>query len=375
MVIAHFVPTGLPPAPGVSRWAVLPALLVHGRAATLFVVLAGFSLAWHAGERPGAPLSEPTQRSIARVATLSRTPVLWLAGLALLADRPSPVYVIIHVYAALSVIGAVALDWPTTRRLAVAAGLLGVWPLLLLARPGIPTAVARLDAGWPEIVPHFSTMLVTGAYPVLPWAGFYLVGMALASLPALLRPARLAIAALAAGAITHLVSALAGRRDAHELLVDLGFGSTSPNGTVRLSTFDPQARLLRFPPTWLGQLSAEGHRTSIVGYVSCLSFAVGMLALCHLVEPQLRRFGGPLLALGRAALSAYVLHVLLLGRRWLSTEPPMALFNALATVAALAAILSVWLAFVPYGPLELVARAGARATRAALLPKALRRRQ
>jgi uncharacterized membrane protein YeiB len=365
MVLAHVVPTRFPPTQG-PRWSVLPAALVHGRAATLFVVLAGFSLAWSAGERPGPAVPAGTAPASprwaeVRMAALARVPLLWLAGWLLLLDDPSPVYVIVHVYALYTLVGVLALRWNVVTRLVVGTGLLAGWPVLLLLVPSLAEAVAGADAGLPDTVPHLSTALVTGAYPVLPWAGFLLVGMALAALPWLCRPWRLVAAGWGAAMVTHLVGLISGVLAGRPAIASLGVGSTPAATAVELSRYDSQARLLAVPPTWLGQLSAEGHRASVVGLFSCLAFAVIVLALCTAIAASGRagrwaRVASPLLALGRCALSAYVLHVLFLGRRWLPSDPPAALFAALALAAALAVLGQLWLRAFRRGPLELAVR-------------------
>jgi hypothetical protein len=192
---------------------------------------------------------------------------------------------------------------------------------------------------------------------VLPWAGFYLAGMALASLPWLRRPWWLVLGGLGAGLATHLVGLISGVLAGHPVTSSLGVGSTPATTTVELARYDSQARLLAVPPSWLGQLAAEGHRSSVTGQLSCLAFAVTTIALCVALGAWWRnRAATPLLALGRCALSAYVLHVLFLGRRWLPGDPPAALFAALALVGGLAVLCQLWLLVFRRGPLELVVR-------------------
>ena len=298
--------------------------MFHGRSAVLFVVLAGLSFACVGAtpSRTTTPRSPPdqhcsgvrsaggpesTERRRARVAALTRAPILWLAGLLLLADAPSPVYVILQFYAGYFVVGALALGWSVQCRALVAAGLAVVVPVVLLVVPSLPATVAGWDRSWPDFVPHGSTLLLTGAYPLLPWAGYFLAGMALADSRLLRRPAHTAAIAGALIAATHAVSLLSGLLlNEDGALANLGIGSRpGDSGGLELSAYDPQARLLSQLPSWAGQLSAQGHTTSMISYASCVAFAVTIIATCFAVQPWLSgRVAAPAAAFGRSALAA-----------------------------------------------------------------------
>lgn len=290
----------------------------HGRAAPLFVVLAGAGLTLVA-RAPTRP------RLKAQVA--ARAVLLLLIGLAI--STQVSVYVILPNYALYFLVGLTCLSL-SSRVLAAVAGVgLVVGPIvtMLLQRADtIDVVRSRADVGFAALADPLAflrALTLDGAYPAVVWLGFFFTGMLLARVD--LRSARtvsrlfLASAAIAA------------------LVFTAGWAGARASGPV-----DPLS------PEWSKHWTTYGH-TGAVGWTTsstalALAIISGCLWLTSRLGPLDRRGLGwavaPLVALGQMALTFYLLHLVYLNTAWEQFEPDLT-----NTVRYLMVSVGFWLAF------------------------------
>lgn len=241
-----------------------------GRAAVLFVVVAGFSLALASG---GTTPHTGRRAADDRLAVFVRAAALAGIG-AVLTALGTPVAVILASYALFFVL---------------ALPLLHQRPAVLLS-VGITTAVlgplliGLLDREVPTLgMNPVGSLLVGFPYPALQWTGFLLVGLGLGRVR--WRDADLlvmALAGLAAGALLHRLMT----RIRDDLLLE-----------GRLDGVVVQAFV------------SEHRAENPLEAASALAIAVGVLAGLILLTPRVGRLLHPLEAAGRMALTLYVAHV------------------------------------------------------------------
>lgn len=301
-------------------------LLLHGRAAILFLVVAGVGVSLLTRGTP--------QRSLAGLRIGSRAVVLLPLGLALqMLDHH--ILVILQYYAIYFVIAALALRLGDRVLLTSAAAVaLGGPALELFTRRAEPAWFAAEASLRDPVTEIAADLAVSGAYPVVSWTSALLLGMWLGRLD-LGRPAvRWRI--VAGGVVTAIAAALASRA----LLGGAG-DAIEPSSWRWLLVDDPHSHM----PLWL--IGAMG------------SAAAAMGAALWVVD-RFRRLTWPVVALGQLVLTVYVAHLFLLAARpevvSRETVGEAALSAlALAALAALAAVLWRWRW--RYGPLEALVRA------------------
>lgn len=312
MVVAH-LDTRIDVDPGVlASWRHVG----DGRAAVLFVVVAGFSLALATGGT-----TPHTGRRLAddRLAVFVRAAVLAGVG-ALLTALGTPVAVILGSYAVFFI---VALPFLRSGPLVP----LGFGTLVAVTGPLL---VAAADRHLPELrLDAVGTLFVGFPYPALQWSGFLLVGLGLGRIR--LRTfdlGTLAVTGLAAGVILHLLAV-----DVREqLLLDV------PRSDGLVAT----------------ALMVEHRSRNMIEGASALAIAVGVLALLVLITPHARNLLYPLEAAGRMALTLYVAHIV---GYWAAIQADPALEQGSGPLAAWTLVIalagaSAWFTRFGRGPLE-----------------------
>lgn len=298
-----------------------PAFLVSaGRASALFALLAGVGLALATG---GArPRLHPRGRVAA--ATLTRALLVALVGLALASLSP-PVAVILTNYGLLFVIGWAVLGVRPRTLLVTATAWIVAAPLLnhllrqhLPVGPGDQPSLLTLDHPL-EMLTH---LLLTGYYPVLLWAPYLLVGLAVGRL-------RLDIGATAARlALAGLMLASAARVASDVLLRSGGWDALAQTGPLQvmqpwLGLDQLQARgQYGVPPTttWWWQAVSSPHTGTPFDLAATTGSALVVLGVCLLLAQAASRTSIGLLAparwlvavlaaTGSMTLTLYSLHV------------------------------------------------------------------
>jgi uncharacterized membrane protein len=319
----------------------------HGRAAILFIVVAGIGISLLAGDRGPERLRGTTAR-------LAWTALLLLpAGLAL-QELPMNVAVILHYYAFFFLMAIMALRLPDRLLLALAAvsALLGPIAVLLAHRrwPGWFAGIPE----WNEAGHIARDIVVSGTYPAVVWAAPLLVGIWVGRLE--LRSSAVA-RRLAAGGALLAASAFGAQR-----LFGAWHGApTSETDWRQLGALEPHNEM----PLWI--LQSTGIAVCAVG-------------CCLLVAGALPRLVWPAVALGQLALTVYVVHILVLSVRpeWLERDTFDAAWVSIGRFVLVVLVLATaWRLVASRGPFEALLRLpwllGQRAPREALPAQSLPR--
>jgi len=312
MVVAH-LDTRIDFDPGVvASWRHVG----DGRAAVLFVVVAGFSLALASG---GPTPHHGRRLADDRLAVFVRAAVLAGLGAALTA-LGTPVAVILGSYAVFFVLALPFLSARPAVPIAVGAALAVVGPWLV--------ALAELHAPNLRADP-VGAFLIGFPYPAVQWTGFLLVGLGLGRIR--LRTSdlwTLAVAGLAAGVLLHLF--MLELRD--RLLAEQGV----PEGALMMV------------------LTAEHRSRNLIESASALAIALGVLGLLLLLTHRVANVLYPLEAAGRMALTLYVAHVV---AYWIAIQADATLEQGSGALAGWTIVIaltaaSLWFLRFPRGPLE-----------------------
>ncbi|WP_170127034.1 heparan-alpha-glucosaminide N-acetyltransferase domain-containing protein [Kineococcus rhizosphaerae] len=330
MMAVHVLPG--PDGPGGTLHA-----LAHGRASGLFAVLAGLSLGL-------ATRRSADRRAAARTSVAVRGLLIALLGL-LLVESGSRVAVILPYYGVAFVVVLPFLWWPA-RRLAVLAGCwLALAPLVSFAVRDALGLEAQYDQPTLPWLARPGDLLealaLTGYYPVVGWAGYLLLGLAVAKLDLTGTAACVRVLGagllLAAGAwaASALLLGPAGGRAALERLhgpldgLDL-YGSVPTDSRWWLTVLVPHSG------TPFDLLHTAGTALVVLG------------AAC-LLPGTVTRFLYPVAALGGMPLTIYTAHVLALAGTD-DTSLTLLAFHVLLG----AAFATLWRLTLGRGPLELL---------------------
>ncbi|MCI2418038.1 DUF1624 domain-containing protein [Saccharopolyspora sp. K220] len=364
MFVAHIGPLMLDPHAGTAAGVL--AAFGNGHASILFATLAGVSLALlTGGSQPHDGLA--LRRDRIRIAV--RAAILFVLGMAL-TQLGTPVMVILSFYAVYFLLALPVLRLSP----AVLAVLAGIWavvaPLLsffIRRSLGEQTAGGALsfsDLATPsDAGAGLLRLLLDGAYPVLTWMPFVLVGLAVGRLDLRSTAVRLrllgtgvGLAVLGSGgswlalhvfgglqALTPILDALRPFADQVgktplELLQMVSFGT--------VPTSNPALLLLDAP-----------HSGTTFEIVGSTGFALAVLALCLFVADRLRTPLAPLTAVGALALTVYTLQVVALKFVIDANSQSLAAHAWLPLIAfVLVAVLfcGLWRPLLGRGPLERV---------------------
>jgi len=320
-------------------WLVTLSGWVDGRAAAIFVTLAGIGVSLIAGAPGIGAAADRTAR--ARRLLSRRAMFLLVVGLCLVPVWPAD---ILHFYGVYIGLALCVLGAPTRRLLTLALGLTMGFMLLLL--------LFDYERGWDWSTLEYSGfwtpggmlrhILFNGFHPVIPWLAFLLVGMAVGRQDLRQKSVRkrvfwtgASIAALAEAASRALSATL-----------------TRPGDPARIELVEALFGVAPMPPTLLYMFAAGGT-------------ACAMIAICVGLGERWHgtRWMKSLVSTGQLALTLYVAHVILgmgvleaLGRLEQQTLPfsltAAAIFCVLSVVFA-----SIWRTRFARGPLEAAMRA------------------
>jgi uncharacterized membrane protein len=324
----------LPGADVAGGWLYTAA---HGRASGLFAVLAGVSLGL-------VTRRSADDRAAARVGVVVRGLLIAALGM-LLVEVDSPIAIILTYYGVAFVVVLPFLWWPA-RRLAVLAG---VWlvaaPVVsyaLRATYELPKEYGQPTLSWlAEPGRLLETLTLTGYYPVIGWAGYLLLGLAISRVD--LRESATALRVLATGlflaAGSWIVSALLLQRGRDVLVAEYGPAVLDPAGWYgTVPTLSP----------WMLAVS-DAHSGTPFDLLHTSGTALAVIGFCCLLPATVTRFLFPVAAFGSMPLTIYTGHVL-----GLATWPGDTLGLLGLHVLVGVVVATVWRLVVGRGPAETV---------------------
>jgi uncharacterized membrane protein len=327
-------------------------VLFGGRAAALFALIAGISIALQSGGR-----RPPSGRAMTATRAALALRALMIIGIGLLlGPTDTTVGIILPYYGVLFLLAVplLSLGRRTLLALAVAFAVLGPMAMQLVrARWTNMTHIDdnytfALAAAHPGI--FLTDMLLTGIYPALPWLAYICVGLAIGRLDLASRKvgATLLAAGTALAASMWLLSEfLLGPAGGYERLI----------AATPLLNEEEINEILTFGGTlpatsgwWLAILARE--TSTPVTILSTLGTSLAVLGAILLLVPHLGRTIVPLAAAGSMTLTLYSAHVIIQATEILDTERPIMSLTIQCILFLLAAVL--WRNAVGKGPLEAV---------------------
>lgn len=290
--------THLLPLAGPAGGATLTGLVADGRASALFAVLAGVGIALSTG---GA--SRPRDRAAHRTAAaglLVRAGLVGLLGLLLVGLDP-PVAVILAYYGLLFVVAVPLLRLPgwVLAAGAVLAG--GLTPVLSQVwRTGGPSGPGNQVGLGALATPGelFTTLALTGYYPVLTWTTYLLAGMAVGRLD--LRSVRVAWRLLAGGALL----AVAARATSALLMGPGGGAAAIGEAALALRSYGTTRT-----DTWWWLAVDLPHTGAPLDLVHTTGTALAVLGAMLLLARYARPLALLPAAVGSVPLTLYTVHV------------------------------------------------------------------
>jgi hypothetical protein len=335
MVMVHIGPRDLPGG-GLSGAAYRAT---HGRAAIVFIVLAGIGVSLMASGRSPGDLPR------VRGQLAWRALILLPAGL-MLQTLDTGVAVILQYYAAYFLVAMLALGLRDRTLLVVAAcsATLGPFVLIVLER-AVPTWFLPGVADWRDVARVARDIAITGYYPVIVWTAPLLIGMWVGRRDLRSPLVARTVAATGAGlaAVAFVTSGL---------LEAFGGPATSTTDWRQLYMIEPHNEM----PLWV--LASTGIALAVIGG-------------CVLLARRLSRATWPFVALGQLALTAYIVHLLVLHLwpHWLRRDAYGTAWVAITLFTGAALLLATaYRAVARRGPFELLLRPSALLAPAAQRP-------
>ncbi|NRQ51290.1 DUF418 domain-containing protein [Aeromicrobium stalagmiti] len=340
MMLAHLGPVWLDGDPPIGQ------MVVGGRAAPLFAMLAGVALTLVHRRDPGGVGSVR--------ATLARALLLIALGLSLGSIDGMPVLIILAFYGLLIVAALPFRQLPT----AVLVPMTIFWTLVSgVVVVGLQVVQPPVDAGQAEVseVAHpvalLGELLVFGAYPAVAWFSYVLVGLVVGRLD--LRNLAVAWRLAAVGAGLLGTTTAAGWALIRTEVVD------DPYGLGWRMLFGGRYRRAE----WNDLLQVGEHTSTPLNLVSAIGSALLVIGLCALAVrlPWSRLLLTPLRSAGAMTLTLYTVHVLWFWRIVEGSDeaggPRLGSYGDwLLQVVVLCALAAAWQRWVGRGPLESVVR-------------------
>lgn len=324
-----------------------------GRAAALFALIAGISIALQSGGR-----RPPSGRAMTAARAALALRALMIVGIGLLlGPTNSPMGIILPYYGILFLLAVVLLGLGRRMLLALAVVFAVLGPVaMLLVRAGWPDMIqpegnytVAVAAGDPGV--FVTDMLFTGIYPAVPWLAYICAGMAVGRSD--LSSRKVAVSLLAAGiglaASMWLLSVLLlGPAGGHQRIV-----AATPEMSVaeidKMLVYGGNA----VPATtgwWLAVLAPE--TSTPLTLLSTLGTSLAVLGAILLLVPYLGRAVEPLAAAGSMTLTLYSAHVIIMATEILNPDRPIVSITIQCILFLLAGVL--WRSAVGKGPLEAI---------------------
>ncbi|WP_336713159.1 heparan-alpha-glucosaminide N-acetyltransferase domain-containing protein [Arthrobacter sp. USHLN218] len=350
MVAVHIYP--LADANNVKTWAFE---VFGGRAAALFALLAGVSIAFVERRSRGKLYGRNLWAD--RGALVSRGLLIMLAGL-LLAYLDTDVDIILPYFGFLFLL--VIPFYGRSNGLLLISGVLfaTLGPVLLFlvghnlpAQPD-PTANYTLTTVFQHPVPFLADLLLTGYYPTLLWMAYICVGIVIGRQVLTSKTVALTIAAWGAGlalSTWFLSYFLLGQAGGLQRLVEATPTMTSAQINDLLAYGPPGAPLMP-DTTWWWQAAIGPYSNTPLNVVHNLGAAMAVTGVALLLTRSGGTIFSPLAAMGAMTLTLYSAHLIVLWLDVLDSEQPLVSLCIMILSFLLFAL--VWRSSMGRGPLE-----------------------
>lgn len=361
LALIGMMATHLEPRIGADGDTTTAYLIASGRASALFAILAGVGLALASGgSRPPA-----SGQAWARAAggTAARAGVLFVIGL-ILGGFDSGLAVILSYYGVLFLVAIPVLRLRSGWLLGLGVAAAFVTPVLSQWwRQSIDTTLASAVPSFDTLTADpsgtFTSILLTGYYPVLTWTAYLFIGMGIGRLA--LGEARVAATVALAGAGVAAVAWFTSRAwlggGGLDTLAEAGLGehvASGPIGDELLHTgFYGTTPTTSWDWLWI----ASPHSGAPPDLLHTAGTALAVLGLMLLLTQAVGRLIWPLAAVGSMTFTLYSVHVVLI-----STALSGDVSHALLIHVVIAFVIAIpWRLVVGRGPLEALAAGAARA--------------
>jgi uncharacterized membrane protein len=350
MVAVHIYP--LADADNVKTWAFE---VFGGRAAALFALLAGVSVAFVERRSRGKLYGRNLWAD--RGALVSRGLLIMLAGL-LLAYLDTDVDIILPYFGFLYLL--VIPFYGRSNRLLLISGVLfaTLGPVLLFlfghnlpAQPD-PTANYTLTSVFQYPVPFLAEVLLTGYYPTLLWMAYICVGIVIGRQVLTSKKVALTITAWGAGlalSTWFLSYFLLGPAGGLQRLVEATPTMTGAEISDLLAYGPPGAPLMP-DTTWWWQAAIGPYTNTPLNVVHNLGAAMALTGVALLLTRSGGRIFSPLAAIGAMTLTLYSAHLIVLWLDVLDSGQPLVSLCIMIISFMLFAL--VWRSSMGKGPLE-----------------------
>jgi uncharacterized membrane protein YeiB len=335
---------------------------VIGRSATLFVMVAGISLAFLSGGR--RPV-EGTARRAARANIAVRALLIGAIGLALGYVAPEELGMILTFYGAFFLLAIPLIGLRPRTLVAIAGVLVAVGPLVLMAADWL--GLEDVFDPYPTLTSPFThpvdlaaLLLVTGTFPAVTYMAYICVGLAIGRLD--LSSPRVAVRLLGGGLALALAAwfaseLLIARLGGLQALLAVADDGTTPTEIVWDADLEPSwwwlALRVHHSGTPLDMLHTIGAGLAVLGAVLLLA-----------TVPGVRRLLWPVGVAGAMTLTVYAAHAVVLATP-LFRGDDLALWLTLVAGALVFGVL--WQRWMGQGPLERLVALAANRARSAVL--------
>ncbi|MGO3764558.1 heparan-alpha-glucosaminide N-acetyltransferase domain-containing protein [Glutamicibacter arilaitensis] len=320
-----------------------------GRASVLFMVLAGLSLTLLSTSLTRKRFSHPKVYSV----LVLRALIIAVLGMAIGSINEGIAIILVH-YGLLFLLLPLVLKLPRITIWVVSALWLVLMPILWrpLAAAALGQSLGHNPSFGDLLNPQllFKDLTVTGYYPLLVWLGFGLLGVALGScnLRSKKTAGLLALVGSLIAILTYIGSRLISLQNAELIARELNLkASLVPTmiTTGRLPGMNLEPLLDHSAYLWL----PTGHSNSLLSTLHNAACAVAIIGLLLLIIGYLGPLGRIVAGAGRAPLTLYVGHLILLPAMQDYLEPSTIWWILVAATA----IFGIWLGFSKAsGPLE-----------------------
>ncbi|MGL3807250.1 heparan-alpha-glucosaminide N-acetyltransferase domain-containing protein [Paeniglutamicibacter sp. R2-26] len=335
--------------------ASLTWVLFAGRAAALFALLAGVSLAFSSG---GSHPLRGRRLKAAMAGVAARAVVIMAIGMALAYAAP-PVEIILAYYGVMFLL-AVPLLGLTSRMLAVLSVVFAIGgPVLLQAMRGvIPTPAEdnnlTFGALFSEPLTSAGQLLFTGFYPAVPWMAYMCAGLAIGKLDLSSRKIAVWLAA-GGGCLAAVTWAISG-------LLMVGVLHLTPEASTNLLAAGEDPPVHHDSWSWLVAASPYSHMP--LELLHTIGTGMVVLGVLILSSKFLHQVIDVLAPAGSMTLTLYSCHLLFVAAGVLD-ERPFASFGLQLATALIFGVL--WHNLVGRGPLEAAVTAVSTRVRNAVL--------